>query len=79
MFPAFSLVIVAPTGGEEMEMGVVLPMAAMRVEDRDGAPPQRLAPDFTSSTVSELPFVYVQWSQAIMLFPVIEACKLVAL
>ena len=32
-----------------------------------------------SSTVSELPFVYVQWSQAIMLFPVIEACKLVAL
>jgi hypothetical protein len=31
------------------------------------------------STVSELPFVYVQWSQAVTLFPVIEACKLVAL
>ena len=34
---------------------------------------------FISSTVSESPFVYVQWSQAVMLFPVIEACKLVAL
>ncbi len=32
-----------------------------------------------SSTVSELPFVYVQWSQTVTLFPVIEACKLVAL
>ncbi len=32
-----------------------------------------------SSTVSEPPFVYVQWSQEVMLFPVIEACKLVAL
>jgi hypothetical protein len=32
-----------------------------------------------SSTVSEPPFVYIQWSQAVMLFPVIEACKLVAL
>ena len=33
----------------------------------------------TNSTVSESPLVYVQWSQAVMLFPVIEACKLVAL
>src|SRR5882724_926498 len=33
----------------------------------------------SSSTVSELPFVYVQWSQAVMLFPVIEACKCIAL
>jgi DnaK suppressor protein len=32
-----------------------------------------------SSTVSELPFVYVQWSQAVTLFPVIQACKFVAL
>jgi hypothetical protein len=32
MLPACSLVIVAPTGSEEMEMGVVLPIAAMRVE-----------------------------------------------
>ena len=35
--------------------------------------------DFSSSTVSEPPFVYVQRSQEVMLFPVIEACKLVAL
>jgi hypothetical protein len=35
--------------------------------------------NLTSSTVSESPLVYVQWSQAVMLFPVIEACKLVAL
>ena len=32
-----------------------------------------------TSTVSELPFVYVQWNQAVTLFPVIEACKFVAL
>ena len=31
------------------------------------------------STVSEPPFVYVQRSQEVMLFPVIEACQLVAL
>src|SRR6266446_1737994 len=54
MLPAFSLVIVAPTGGEEMEMGVVLPIAAMRVEDRDVAPPQRLAPDFTIEIIQAL-------------------------
>ncbi len=35
--------------------------------------------ELPSSTVSELPFVYVQWSQAVMLFPVIEACKFIAL
>src|SRR6266851_9676173 len=55
MLPACSLVIVAPTGGEEMEMGVVLPIAAMRVEDRDVAPPQRLAPDFTIEIIQALP------------------------
>jgi len=32
-----------------------------------------------SSTVLELPFVYIQWSQEVTLFPVIEACKLVTL
>src|SRR5713101_8894078 len=36
-------------------------------------------PQLSTSTVSELPFVYVQWSQAVMLFPVIEACKFIAL
>ena len=33
----------------------------------------------STSTVLELPFVYIQWSQAVTLFPVIKACKLVAL
>jgi hypothetical protein len=33
----------------------------------------------STSTVLELPFVSIQWSQAVTLFPVIEACKLVAL
>jgi hypothetical protein len=32
-----------------------------------------------SSTVSKLSFPYVQWSQEVTLFPVIEACKFVAL
>ena len=32
-----------------------------------------------NSTVSELPFVYVQWNQTVTLFPVIAACKGVAL
>ena len=32
-----------------------------------------------SSTVSKLSFIYVQWSQAVTLFPVIETCKFVAL
>jgi hypothetical protein len=31
-----------------------------------------------SSTVSHLPFVYVQRGQAITLFPVIQACEFVA-
>ena len=39
----------------------------------------KIAVEFPSSTVSEPPFVYVQRSQEVMLFPVIEACKLVAL
>ena len=33
----------------------------------------------SNSTVSELSFVYVQWNQAVTLFPVIEACEFVTL
>jgi ABC-type multidrug transport system fused ATPase/permease subunit len=33
----------------------------------------------TTSTVSKPSFTYVQWSQEVTLFPVIEACKFVAL
>ena len=38
MLPARALAIIAATGGEHMEMGMGLPIAPMRVEDRDGAP-----------------------------------------
>jgi hypothetical protein len=43
------------------------------------SPVTRGSSNLSSSTVSEPPFVYVQRSQEVMLFPVIEACKLVAL
>src|ERR1700704_7000379 len=55
MLPACSLGIIAPTRGEEMEMGVVLPIAAMCVEDRDGASPQRFAPHLTIEIIQALP------------------------
>src|SRR5437870_12132241 len=35
MLPARTLGIIAPTGGEHMQMGVILPIAAMRVEYGD--------------------------------------------
>src|SRR5215831_5672343 len=45
MLPARALAIIPPTGGEQMQMGMVLAIAAMRVEHRDGAPSERLALD----------------------------------
>jgi len=47
MLPALALGILPPTGGEQMPMGVVWPMAPMGVEPRHGAPPECLAPDCT--------------------------------
>ena len=35
--------------------------------------------DLSNSTVLEQPFLYVQWSQTITLFPVIQTCKFIAL
>jgi hypothetical protein len=35
-------------------MLMLLPVAAMRVEDRDGAPPERLAPDLTIKVIQAL-------------------------
>jgi hypothetical protein len=57
MLPTCSLVIVAPTGGEEMEMGMGmgLPMAARRVEDCDGASPPCFAPDLPREIIQALP------------------------
>ena len=45
MLPARALAIIASTGGEHMQMGMVLPIAPMRVEDRDVAALERLALD----------------------------------
>ena len=39
------LPIIAPTGGDQMQMGMVLPIAAMGVEHHDVAALERLAPD----------------------------------
>src|SRR5262247_1649122 len=45
MLPALSLGIIPPARGEQMQVRVILPIAAMRVEHRDGASFERLAPD----------------------------------
>ena len=45
MLPASSRRIVASAGGEQMQVRVVLPIAAMRVEHRDVASLKRLPPD----------------------------------
>jgi len=55
MLPALSLVIIPPTGGEQMPRGMVLAIAPMGVEHRDGATPERLAPDVTLEIIQALP------------------------
>jgi hypothetical protein len=55
MLPAVPLAIIAPTGGEQLEMGMVLPMAAMRVEHRDVTTPERLASDRALEVIQALP------------------------
>jgi hypothetical protein len=42
MLPTRSLGLLAPPGGKHMQMGRRVPIAAMRVEHRDGAPLERL-------------------------------------
>src|SRR5215813_1706202 len=54
MFPACSLSIVASTGGEQMQMGMVLAITPMGVEDRNVAPSKRLAPDLTIEIIQAL-------------------------
>src|SRR3989454_8218556 len=45
MLPARSLGIIPPTGSDQMQMGMGLAIAAMRVEHRDGAPLECFPPD----------------------------------
>src|SRR6266568_2412334 len=55
MLPALSLAIIPPTGGEQMQMGMVLAIAPMGMEHRDGATPERLAPDVALEIIQALP------------------------
>src|SRR5436190_14089546 len=54
MLPALPLAIIAPTGGDQMQMGMVLAIAPMRVEHRDGAPLECLPPDGAVEIVETL-------------------------
>jgi hypothetical protein len=54
MLPALALLSIAPTGGEQMEMGVVVTMAAMGVDHHDVATLERLAPDLTREIIQAL-------------------------
>src|SRR5438128_8847711 len=55
MLPARSLGVIAPTGGEQMQMGMILPIAPMRMADRDGASSKGLAPDGAIEIIQALP------------------------
>src|SRR5713226_7991169 len=55
MLPARALGIIAATGGEHMQMGMVLPITPMRVEDRDVAPLERLPLDGAIEIIQALP------------------------
>ena len=54
VLPACVLGILAPTGGEHMQMRMVLPIAPMGVEHCDSAPAQRLAPDRALDVIQTL-------------------------
>src|SRR5215475_13726220 len=55
MLPARALAIIAPTGGDQMQMGMILPIAPMRMEHCDVAPLERLAPDVAIEIIQTLP------------------------
>src|SRR5215510_2867132 len=55
MLPARALGLIAPTGGEHMQMRMVLAIAPMRVEDRDIASSERLAPHRAVEVIEALP------------------------
>jgi hypothetical protein len=47
--------LIAPTGGDQMQMGRVLPMTPRRVKHRDGTTSERLAPDVAREILQALP------------------------
>ena len=46
--------VIAPAGGNQMQVRMVLPIATMRVEHCHGATPERLVPDGTREIVQAL-------------------------
>src|SRR2546426_8947400 len=54
MLPALSLAIIPPTGGDQMQMRMILPIAPMRMEHRDVATLERLAPDVAIEIIQAL-------------------------
>src|SRR5229473_3127718 len=54
MLPARALGIIAPAGGEQMQVRVILPIAAMGVEHGNIAPSECLAPDRAKEIIQAL-------------------------
>ena len=54
MLPARALGLIAPAGGEQMQVRVIRPMASMGVEHGDGAPSECLAPDGAKEIIQAL-------------------------
>ena len=54
MFPALPLTIIAPTGRDQMQMGMVLAMTAMRVEHHDRATSEGFASDVARDIIQAL-------------------------
>src|SRR5216683_3662513 len=54
VFPALSLLIIAPTGGDQMPMGMVVTIAPMGMDHHDVAPLEPLAPDLAIKIIQAL-------------------------
>jgi hypothetical protein len=54
MLPALPLPIITSTRSDQMQMGMVLSIASMRVERRDVASPERFPPDLTIELIHAL-------------------------
>ena len=54
MFPALPRAIKAPTGGDEVQMGMVVTIASMCIKHHDGATPEHFAPHFAQEIIQAL-------------------------
>ena len=54
MLPLAGLAILSTTGGNDMQMGMVVPIAAMGVEHHDISTPERLAPHLAKEIIQAL-------------------------